>query len=162
SGSNYMTFGYELFSYNNDVVNDNFSFVNNLTYTQGKHTIVGGAAFETQKFGNAYVRMGTSYYRYQSVDDSLTTGTPSEVAPIMFGVTYPYEGQDPYARINFGLASLYVQDRYSVNDQLDLTFGLRAELPIYMNDLTRNPGINDLELLDTEGNPKHYDSGNWP
>lgn len=162
TGSNYMTAGYELFSYNNDVVNDNFSFVNNLTYTTGDHTITGGAAFEIQKFGNAYVRMGTSYYRYRSVADFLTTGSANEVAPIMFGVTYPYEGQDPYARINFGQASLYVQDRFKVNEQLDITAGIRAELPIYMNDLTPNPGINSLELLDPNGNPKNYDSGNWP
>src|SRR5690606_7826229 len=36
SGSNYMSFGTELFSYLNDVVNDNFSFTNNLTYSIGK------------------------------------------------------------------------------------------------------------------------------
>jgi len=162
TGSNYMTAGYELFSYNNDVVNDNYSFVNNLTYTTGDHTITGGAAFELQKFGNAYVRMGTSYYRYKSVEDFLSTGTANEVAPINFGVTYPYEGQDPYARVNFGQASLYVQDRYKVNEKLDITAGIRAELPIYLNELTANPGINSLELLDTDGNPKNYDSGNWP
>src|SRR5690606_35359812 len=162
SGSNYMTFGYELFSYNNDVVNDNYSFVNNLTYTTGDHTITGGASFELQKFGNAYVRMATSYYRYKSVADFLTTGTPNEVAPLKFGITYPYEGQDPYASVNFGQASLYVQDRFKVNEQLDITAGIRAELPIYLNKLTANEGINSLELLDTDGNPKNYDSGNWP
>src|SRR5690606_20867015 len=63
---------------------------------------------------------------------------------------------------NFGQASLYVQDRYTVNERLDITAGLRAELPIYMNDLTANPGINSLTLLDRHGNPKNYDSGNWP
>lgn len=161
-GKNYMSFGYELFSFNNDVKNDNYSFVNNLTYVTGNHTITGGAAFEIQKFANNYVRLGTSYYRYNSVADFLTTGTPNEVAPINFGVTYPYQGQDPFARINFGQAALYVQDRYSVKEKLDVTFGIRAELPIYLNELTANPGINDLELIDQQGNPKKYDSGNWP
>lgn len=160
--SNYMTFGTELFSYNNDVVNDNLSFINNLTYTEGRHTLTAGAAFELQKFGNSYVRMGTSYYRYASVEDFLTTGTPNEVAPIMFGLTYPYEGQETYARVNFGLASLYAQDKFAVNDRLTLTLGLRAELPIYLNDLTPNPSIDELTLLDTDYNPKNYDSGSWP
>ncbi|WP_425636415.1 carboxypeptidase regulatory-like domain-containing protein [Algoriphagus yeomjeoni] len=160
--ANYMSFGTELFSYNNDVINDNFSFINNLTYTEGRHTVTAGAAFEIQKFGNSFVRMGTSYYRYASVEDFLTTGTPNEVAPIMFGLTYPYEGQETYARVNFGLASLYAQDKFAVNDQLTLTLGLRAELPIYLNDLTPNEAINDLTLLDTEYQPKNYDSGSWP
>lgn len=162
SFNTYMAFGYELFTYNNDVVNDNYSFVNNLSIHAGKHDITAGAAFEIQKFGNSYVRLGTSYYRYNSVADFLTTGTPNEVAPIMFGVTYPYEGQDPYSRVNYGLASLYAQDRFSITDRLDLTFGLRAELPIYMNELTPNPSINSLTLLDQYGLPKNYDSGSWP
>ncbi|MEP1257578.1 carboxypeptidase regulatory-like domain-containing protein [Algoriphagus sp.] len=159
---NYISAGTELFSFNNDVINDNFSFINNLTYIEGKHTVTAGAAFEVQKFGNSFTRMGTSYYRYASVEDFLTTGTPNEVAPIMFGLTYPYEGQETYARVNFGLASLYAQDKIAVNDKLSVTLGLRAELPIYMNELTPNESINDLTLLDTDGQPKNYDSGNWP
>ncbi|MEB2784511.1 TonB-dependent receptor [Algoriphagus persicinus] len=159
---NYISFGTELFSYNNDVINDNFSFINNLTYIDGRHTITAGAAFEIQKFGNSFTRMGTSYYRYASVEDFLTTGTPNEVAPIMFGLTYPYEGQETYARVNFGLASLYAQDKFAVSDQLTLTLGLRAELPIYLNDLTANQSINELTLLGTNYQPKNYDSGNWP
>ncbi|UZD21843.1 carboxypeptidase regulatory-like domain-containing protein [Algoriphagus halophytocola] len=159
---NYMSFGTELFSFNNDVVNDNFSFINNLTYINGQHTITAGAAFELQKFGNSYVRLGTSYYRYASVEDFLTTGTANEVAPTMFGLTYPYEGQETYSRVNFGLASLYAQDKYAVNEKLTLTLGLRAELPMYLNDLTANPSINEITLLDSDYNPKNYDSGSWP
>ncbi|GGZ21057.1 cell envelope biogenesis protein OmpA [Echinicola pacifica] len=159
---NYMSFGTELFSYNNDVVNDNYSFINNLTYVEGSHTITAGAAFEIQKFGNSYVRMGTSYYRYASVEDFLTTGTANEVAPTMFGLTYPYEGQDTYSRVNFGLASIYAQDKFSVNEDLDLTFGVRAELPIYLNDLTANQSIDNITLLDKYGMPTHYSSGDWP
>lgn len=159
---NYMSFGTELFSYRNDVINNNYSFINNLTYTAGKHTITAGGAFEIQNFGNSYTRMGTSYYRYNSVADFLSTGGPNEVAPIMFGLTYPYEGQDTYARINFGLASLYVQDRFDVNDRLSVTAGLRAELPIYLNKLTPNLAINSLTLLNQFNAPTHYDSGLWP
>ncbi|MCI0922075.1 TonB-dependent receptor [Sphingobacterium rhinopitheci] len=161
-GGNYISFGTELFSYLNEVVNNNFSFTNNLTYIGGKHTITAGAAFEVQKFGNSYTRMGTGYYRYASVEDFLKTGTANEVAPTMFGLTYPYEGQDTYARVNFGLASLYAQDRFTVTDRFNLTFGLRAELPIYMNKLTANTSIDNLEFLNVNGDPTHYSSGSWP
>lgn len=159
---NYITAGYELFTKNNDMLNDNFGFINNLTYLTGKHTITAGASFDVQKFGNNYVRLGTSYYRYASVEDFLKTGTPNEVAPIMFGLTYPYEGMDPYARTNFGLASLYVQDKFSPNNDLDITFGLRAELPLYLNKLTANQAIDQLELYDTDGSLRTYSTGNWP
>lgn len=162
TGGNYMSFGTELFSYNNDVINNNYSFINNLTYTAGKHTITGGVAFEMQKFGNSYTRMGTGYYRYRSVADFLLTGTPNEVAPIMYGLTYPYAGQETYARVNFGLASAYVQDKINLSEKFNFTVGLRAELPLYLNDLTPNPSIDALTLLDVKGNPKNYSSGEWP
>ena len=160
--NNYMSFGTELFSHLNDVVNDNFSFTNNLTYNTGIHSITGGAAYEVQKFGNSYVRMGTGYYRYNSVEDFLKTGTPDEVAPTMYGITYPYEGQETYARVNFGLASLYAQDRITLTDRFNFTVGLRAELPIYLNKLTANSSIDELELLDVDGSPRTYSSGSWP
>lgn len=162
NGGNYISFGTELFSYLNDVVNDNFSFINNLTYNAGKHTVTGGVAYEMQKFGNSYTRMGTGYYRYASVADFLKTGTANEVAPIMFGLTYPYANQDTYARVNFGLGSAYVQDRITLNDKFNFTVGVRAELPFYLNDLTANPSIDALELLDKNGNPTKYSSGSWP
>ncbi|MCS4227231.1 TonB-dependent receptor [Sphingobacterium sp. BIGb0165] len=162
SGTNYMSFGTELFSYLNDVVNDNFSFTNNLTYTLGKHTFTGGVAFDVQKFGNSYTRSGTGYYRYASVADFLKTGTAQEVAPIMYALTYPYEGQDTYSRVSYGLASLYAQDRITVNDQFNVTVGLRAELPIYMNKLTPNGSIDALNLLGVDGNERNYASGKWP
>ena len=147
TGGNYISFGTELFSYLNDVVNDNLSFTNNLTYNTGKHTFTGGLAYELQKFGNSYTRMGTGYYRYASVEDFLKTGTAQEVAPIMFGLTYPYEGQETYSRVNFGLGSAYIQDRITVTDKFNFTLGLRAEKPFYLNDLTANPSIDALELL---------------
>ncbi len=159
---NYMSFGTELFSHNNDVINNNYSFINNLTLSADKHNFTFGAAFEIQNFGNSFTRMGTSYYRYRSVEDFLTTGGPNEVAPIMFGLTYPYDGQDTYSRINFGQASLYAQDRWTATDKLTITYGVRAELPIYMNKLTANPSIDALRLQDVNGMPTNYNSGLWP
>ena len=162
SGGNYISFGTELFSYLNDVINDNFSITNNLTYTTGKNNFTAGIAYEVQKFGNSYTRMGTGYYRYASVADFLKTGTSAEVAPIMFGLTYPYADQDTYSRVNFGLASAYLQDRITLTNNFNVTIGLRAELPTYLNDLTANPSIDALTLLDKNGNPRNYTSGEWP
>lgn len=162
NGGNYISFGTELFSYLNDVINKNFSFIDNVTYVVGKNTFTGGIAYEVQKFGNSYTRMGTGYYRYASVEDFLKTGTANEVAPIMFGLTYPYAGQDTYSKVNFGLGSAYIQDKITFSDKFNLTVGLRAELPFYLNDLIANPGIDKLKFRDMEGSERSYSSGSWP
>ncbi len=161
-GGNYISFGTELFSYLNDVVNDNFSFTNNLTYTTGKHTFTGGLAYEVQKFGNSFMRYGTGYYRYNSLADFLKTGTSQEVAPSVFALTYPYAGQDSYSKVDFGLGSAYIQDRVTLTDKFNFTLGLRAEKPFYLNDLTANPSIDALELLDVDGTVRTYSSSTWP
>ncbi len=159
---NYITAGYELFTYGNDVLNDNMTFTNNLTYITGKHTLIGGISFETQKFGNQYLRNGTSYYRYASVEEFLLTGTSAEVAPLQFALTYPYEGQDTYAPIRYGLPSVYIQDKFDVNEKLTITAGIRAEMPVFMNDLTANTAVDALQLLDVNGNARTYNTGSWP
>jgi hypothetical protein len=156
-GDNYMSFGTELFSAANDLINDNYSIIDNYTYQAGKHTLTGGASYELMKYGNLFLRNATSYYRYSSVDAFI-----NDEAPTSYGLSYAYPGQDRYTRVNFGLAGLYAQDKFTVNNQLDLTFGVRAELPLYLNDIGTNAQIDKLVLADTDGTPTTYSSGSWP
>lgn len=102
-GDQYMSFGYELFSFNNNVVNNTLSFTDNLTVNLNKHTLTAGIAFDRLFFLNSYIREGTSYYRYNSVNDFLTGANP-----IGFGLTYGYNGNDaPGSQITFGLGSIH-------------------------------------------------------
>ncbi|NCC72506.1 MAG: TonB-dependent receptor [Sphingobacteriia bacterium] len=157
-GTPYMSFGYELFTFENDVKNNVFSVTDNFSYFLGKHTITAGVSFEHLYFGNSYKRYGTSYYRYASMADFM-----NNAAPTAFGITYPYENAgDGYAELNFGWGSLYVQDEFQVNDQLKLTGGLRLEMPFYFDDLLPNSSISELTFKDNDGNDEKLDVGNWP
>jgi hypothetical protein len=157
-GDPYMSFGYELFTKDNDVVNNTLTFTDNYNYYFGKHTLTLGASFDKMYFGNSYKRYGTSYYRFASMDDFFNGATPTT-----FGLTYPYEGAgDGYAQLNFGYASIYGQDEYQLADNFKLTGGLRLELPIYFNDLLPNPSITALSFRDLNGDPITLDAGAWP
>jgi len=153
---NYMSFGTELFSYNNGLKNSNFSIVDNITYQAGKHTLTGGATFEKMGFDNSYVRLGTGYYRYKSVADFL-----ADAAPSVYGITYPYQS-DTWAKVRFGMAGAYVQDKITVNDRLNVTVGLRADLPLFFDKPLQNPSVDTLKLLDVNGNPTTYSTEKWP
>ena len=143
-GDQYMSFGYELFTYNNEVTNKTLSISNNTTINLDNHTITAGVSFDRLYFFNSYLREGTSYYRYGSVDDFINGADP-----IGFGVTYGYDGNDaPGAAVTFGLGGLYAQDEWAVNPKLKLTFGLRLELPFYFDDLKDNEAINALTFAD--------------
>ena len=154
NGDQYMSFGYELFSYNNDVQNKTLSLTNNMTINLNRHTITAGAAFDRLWFRNAYIREGTSYYRYASVDDFINNAQPSG-----FGVTYGYNGDEaPGAEATFGLGSIYAQDEWTVAPKLKFTLGLRLEVPFYFGKLADNPAISALTFA--EG--KKMDVSAWP
>jgi hypothetical protein len=143
-GDPYMAFGYELFTYRNQVENNTFSVVNNLTVNLEKHTLTAGISYDNIYVNNSYIREGTSYYRYASLDDFIANAKPTA-----FGVTYGYNGEDPKGvEMSFGLGSLYLQDEWKVNNNFKLTYGVRAELPMYHNELLNNPAIDALTFRD--------------
>jgi hypothetical protein len=153
-GDQYMSFGYELFSYNNDVINNTLSLLNNTTINLNNHTLTLGVSFDRLYFKNSYIREGTTYYRYASVDDFINGADP-----IGFGVTYGYNGEDaPGAELTFGMGAFYAQDEWKVNSNIKVTYGLRLELPFYFDDMKNNPAISAL----TFANNQKIDVGSWP
>lgn len=153
-GDQYMSFGYELFSYNNNVVNNTLSFTDNLTINLNRHTITAGASFDRLFFLNSYIREGTSYYRYASVNDFLTNADP-----IGFGVTYGYNGNDaPGSALTFGVGALYAQDEWNVLPNLKVTGGVRVEKTFYFDKMNDNPAISAL----TFANGQKIDVSSWP
>lgn len=159
TNGNYMALGYELFSWNNAVHNTHFSVKDDLTYFFGNHKITGGLNFEYQMADNAYMRNGTGYYRYESIDDFINGATPQVVC-----LTYGYDGElNPAARVQFYKAGLYLQDEWQAADNFMLTAGLRIDGLFFDNaDLMTNQAIYDLEYPDANGNIRHIDTGKWP
>ena len=152
---NYISLGYELFSYNNNVKNTVFNVIDNFTYYAGKHTILGGVSYEQMYFANSFLRYGTSYYRFNSVEDFLNKALPTAYA-------YTYSLQPgvsaPASDLTFGQASAYIQDEYSVSPKLKLTAGLRIDMPVYPVAPIENPAVTKLSFKDGE----KITTGQWP
>ena len=154
STGNYMALGYELFTWNNAVHNTIWNVKDDVTYYMGKHKIMAGINFEHQMADNQYMRNGTGYYRYASMDDFMNGAAPEIVC-----LTYGYGGEDkPAARVQFNRAGIYAQDDWNVNDNFKLTFGTRIDGLFFNNgDLMTN---NAILKLDYSG--RTIDTGKWP
>ncbi len=150
----YMTAGYELFTYNNGVKNNTLNFVDNATILLGSHKITAGASFEHQFANNAYMRNGTGYYRYRSVDDFI-----NGAAPESFALTYGFNGvKNPTAQVTFNQYGLYGQDEWNVTRDLLLTYGVRFDMLNFDNDdIATNKAIYSLGF-----NGHRIDTGKWP
>ena len=154
----YIALGYELFTWNNGVHNTNINIKDDLTYYAGNHKFTAGVNYEYQMADNSYMRNGTGYYRYRSLEDFMTGAAPEVVC-----LTYGYDGEaNPAARVRFHKAGVYGQDEWNVNDKLKVTAGLRVDGLFFDNqDLMRNQAIYDLEYV-VDGEKRHIDTGKWP
>jgi hypothetical protein len=151
---NYIALGEELFTHNNAVHNTIWNIKDDVTYYAGAHKITAGLSFEHQMADNAYMRNGTGYYRYNSLEDFL-----NGAAPQIVNLTYGYNGEtNPAARVQFNKAGIYGQDEWAVNNKFKLTYGLRIDGLFFNNsDLMTNQKIYEL---DYDG--RHIDTGKWP
>ena len=159
TNTQYMSLGYELFTWNNAVHNTHISVKDDLVYYAGNHKVTMGLNYEYQMADNAYMRNGTGYYRYASVDDFIKGGTPEVVC-----LTYGYDGEtNPAARVQFHKVGLYAQDEWNVNEAFKLTYGLRLDGLFFDNgDLMTNNAIKAIDYFTADGKIRNINTGKWP
>ena len=120
----------------------------------GNHKLTAGFSYEHQLANNSYMRNGTGYYRYRSIDDFL-----NGAAPETFALTYGYNGEtNPAAQVRFSQIGLYVQDEWNIVQNFKLTAGIRFDEILFNDDdVMRNNAIYELDF-----GGKHIDTGKWP
>ena len=150
----YISAGYELFTWNNGVHNTVINAKDDITYFYGNHKVTAGISYEYQMADNSYMRNGTGYYRYASLDDFLQQKAPETVC-----LTYGYDGElNPAARVRYHQLGAYAQDEWAPMDNFKLTYGLRLDGLFFDNqDLMTNNAI-----LAVDYNGKNIDTGKWP
>lgn len=152
-GDQYMSFGYEPFSYGTDLVNHVAEITDNVNIFLGKHTLTAGASFNYLGYQNNYRQYGLGYYRYNSLEDFLQ-GYNANVFPL----TYPYDEDAAMFRLDFGIGAAYLQDEWRPSERFTLNYGLRLETPLYFNRLQDNAAIDALTFQDGH----QMDVGSWP
>ena len=150
----YMSLGYELFTYNNGVNNKILTVNDNFVYNLGAHKLMAGLSFEYQLANNSYMRNGTGYYRYRSLDDFLTGAEPESVA-----FTVGYNGSTmPSAQVRFNQYGLYLQDEWTASKNFKLNYGVRFDVLAFNDDDVLTNG----EILAVDYGGRHIDTGKWP
>lgn len=150
----YISLGYELFTFNNEVHNKVYTLTDNFSYYTGNHKITAGLSFEHQLANNAYMRNGTGYYRYRSVDDFL-----NGEAPESFALCYGYNGNTkPNAEVAFNQFGVYGQDDWNITKNLKLNFGVRFDYLKYDDSsIMTNNAIKEYDF-----GGRRIDTGVWP
>ena len=150
----YTSLGYELFTYNNGVLNNVLNVQDNLTLYLGSHTVTAGFSFENQNARNSYMRNGTGYYRFASADDFLAGNLP-------VSFVYTYGNNDvanPAGVVDYNQYGAYLQDEWNITPRFKLNYGLRADMLAFNDkDLMTNNAIKNIDF-----GGKSIDTGKWP
>jgi len=160
TGDNFISAGMDPYTLNNDVINNVYSFTDNITYQAGAHTLTAGLTYEYQKTGNMFMAPANSHYIFNSLDDFLNNR-----APVYYAYTYsliPGQSAVYSAELKLGQAGAYIQDEVNVSDNAKFTFGLRADMPIYHENPLNNPATSALNFLDNDNvTLRHYTTDRW-
>ncbi|QXV64772.1 TonB-dependent receptor [Mucilaginibacter achroorhodeus] len=156
------SFGYEPFTANNLLNTDTYQLSDNFTIFAGKHEINIGTQNEFNKFKNGFAPNYNGLYRFNSLADFYASANTGATNAARYAYQYSAlaDGSFPFAYVKAYTIGLYVQDKWQVNDNFKLTYGLRADLPVYntQSDFNSNAaaltGFRDGYQVNTSQYPK--------
>ncbi|MBL0939250.1 MAG: TonB-dependent receptor [Gemmatimonadaceae bacterium] len=127
SANRAVTFGSERFSPGNLLKQRIFEISDNLTMPFGAHTVTAGARFERSYTYNYFLSgAANGAYSFSNIAD-LAAGRPS-------GYLFSYaNGGDIAAEFNAQQSSVYLQDQWNFAPNVTLTYGLRADVPTFVD-----------------------------
>lgn len=121
---------------------DIFLIEDNLTWYKGRHAVTFGTHNEIFKLTNGFIQYAAGEWVYNGLDAFLKDN-PNKFYfkcsdPSKTGGDLRYAPATKAAQ--FGL---YVQDKFDVNNNLQLSYGVRVDMPVFFNDPTTNTTFNE-------------------
>lgn len=139
-GGGTLNLGNERSSMANALDQDIWSFTDNLTWYTGNHTFTFGTHNEFYKFSNLFIQDTYGTYYFGSVDDFYA----GKIKQYRYGQANVDVTGDPRWASAFGAGQLgfYAQDKFNVTDNLDLTLGVRMDIPLFFDKPAENAPFN--------------------
>lgn len=149
SGTTMTSFGYEPFTANNVLNTNTFQLSDNFTIYAGKHEFNLGVAYESNKFKNGFAPNYYGGYRFKSLQDFYDSANNGATTATRYDFRYSAlpDGSFPFAIVKSYTASVYAQDKWNVNDNFKLTYGVRVDMPVYNTDSQFNSNAANLTLF---------------
>jgi outer membrane receptor protein involved in Fe transport len=129
-----VTVGTEQFSPDNLLEQSIFEVQNNFTLPWQSHTFTFGGRYEHTDIYNNFAQQAFGAYKFANIA-ALRAGTPLNYA-------FAYSNGGPIAaEFRVGQYSLYAQDVWNATPRLAVTYGLRVDVPQFLDTPARNDTI---------------------
>ncbi|MCW3464052.1 TonB-dependent receptor [Chitinophaga nivalis] len=140
-------FGSEAFSAANLLAQNVYTLTDNFELYKGKHTITIGTNNEFYNLNNVFIRNNFGAYTYANIQDFLDGKSPTRLQRTFSAVDNGVgDKTDAAAKLKAMQLSVYAQDDYQITDNFKLSYGIRADLPIFLDKPRENTGFNENVL----------------
>ncbi len=146
-GSGQIRLGSEVFSTANQLKNKTFTLTDNFSLYKGKHTLTFGTHNEFYNIYNLFIRQNFGEYEFGSVNDFITGAPPVDYVS-SYSLVDDLRGDGSEAGASFNALQLgfYAQDRFAVSERLKLTYGLRLDIPLFLDNPVADDNFNQNTL----------------
>lgn len=145
-----INLGTEYSSGGNYLNQDIYTFEDNLSWYKGNHTFTFGTHNEIYRMQNLFIQAAFGSWTFDSLDDFLN----DHASKYVYKYTDPEvtNGNTLYAPVmKFGQFGLYAQDKWDVNNNLTLTYGIRFDIPVSFSTPTTNVEFNKYAFTNELG-----------
>ncbi len=170
---NYITLGSEPFTPNNLLNTDTWQFSDNATLYLGKHTLSMGVNYESFTFFNQFTPTVNGQYVFHNLDSFYTSANANLANPDMllnpvnvrrYNLTYSnlaggalWNAETKARNLGF-----YIQDDVTLDEKLNLTYGVRFDIPYFVGSGFVNTEVDGMSFVDEEGNPTKLSTSELP
>ena len=146
AGQSFTAFGYEPFTAFNKLNTDTYQFNDILNLYKGKHNFTFGTQNSYNKFLNGFAPNYFGAYRFKSLADFYASANNGTANATRYELRYSARknGEFPYAKIGALQLGFFAQDKWSATNNLVLTLGLRADVPMFDNTFVANSVADNL------------------
>lgn len=141
-GRGYATIeiGNERSSMANGLDQDIWTLEDNLTWFKGNHTITLGTHNELYKFSNIFLQDLYGTYYYANPEDFFS----GKINQYRYGHADTNVTGDARwaAEFSAGQLGFYLQDKWDITNNFQLTYGLRADIPLFFDTPVENAPFN--------------------
>jgi hypothetical protein len=150
NGSTFTSFGYEPFTAFNVLNTDTWQFNDILNWYKGKHTFTFGTQNTYNKFRNGFAPNYYGAYQFANLDSFYKSANTGSLSASRYEVRYSARkgGEFPYADVAAYQLGFFAQDKWSAMNNLVITAGVRADVPIFKQSFIANTNADALTFRD--------------
>ena len=173
NGSTYISFGMDPFTPSNQLRYKTFQLQDNLSWNVGKHDWTFGVSFEKYHSDNVFYQGANGVYIYNSLADFYAdandylanksrTTSPVTIARFQSQYVNIPGMKEPNQPLDVKYSTAYVQDSWKPTRNINVTAGLRVDIPSFGATGYTNALANAMTFRDRDGNPAQYQTQTLP